>query len=521
VTKLKTLCLVACLTVAASGPAFAGKFRSAWGGFCKVDVKVPEPPVAYIGKKSAKILVTSTVADVPGEQLRVQIEQALAPDIIATDPSPEAIFKVAVIGYNQPKTKQYTLSERFRVKVGDRPVYNKDGTQKVFLGVPVTEPIYEDRVLPVAFWEGDASLNVEVGVESSSGAHLDAFNPQANFNEKIKTSVGNESTPEAGQIPDNRQILNRLTGQIVGQIRKRYARTERLETVMLAIDDELKAGNAMAQAGKWDEALKQWESVKMKKNESDRLYNMAAANEMLAYTAYRNTQNMEASFPLFSKALAMYEEALKTDPTEKYIQQAQARIMRAKTNMDTAMKHYEAQRFEAEKLEHEIEAKRQKEQEIASSIERGAKGGVITPDSPDEAKFRTYARARLGSVSGDPSDDQINAMLNAGKELYNIENDPGKQVIYEEIGRKRRHDQGLRLYRESLADFAKEKQITADARSSLKDIREKYALSESETAQIEQEFGITAPKKTVPPAAKVPAKPAPRPAVARKTTGNS
>ncbi len=519
-TKLKILCLVACLTVVASEPVFAGKFRGTWGSSCKIDVKVPEPPVAYIGKKSAKILVTSAAADIPAEQLRVQIEQALAPDIIATDPSPEAVFRVSVISYNQPKTKQYTLSERFRVKVADRPVYNKDGTQKVFLGVPVTEPVYEDRVLPVAYWEGDASLSVEVDVLSNTGAHLDAFNPQANFNEKIKTSVGNESTPEAGQIPDNRQILNRVTGQIVGQIRKRYARTERFETVMLAIDDELKAGNAMAQAGKWDEAIKQWESVKMKKNESDRLYNMAAANEMLAYTAYRNTQNMEASFPLFSKALAMYEEALKTDPTEKYIQQAQARIMRAKTNMDTAMKHYEAQRFEAEKLEHQIEARRQKEQEIALSIERGAKGGITTPDSPDEAKFRTYAKARIGNA-GDPSDDQINAMLNAGKQLYNIENDPGKRVIYEEIGRKRRHDQGLRLYRESLADFAKDKQINADARSSLKDIQEKYALSESETAHIEQEFGITVPKKTAPSAPNTPTKPGSRPAAAHKTTGNS
>src|SRR5207245_1250838 len=162
----------------------------------------------YIGKKSANIFVTSAVADISAEQLRVQIAQALAPDIIATDPSPEAVFRVSVISYNQPKTRQYTLSERFRVKVADRPVYNKDGTQKVFLGVPVTEPVYEDRILPVAYWEGDASFSVEVDVLSNTNAHLDAFNPQANFNEKIKTSIGNESTPEAGQIPDNRQILN-------------------------------------------------------------------------------------------------------------------------------------------------------------------------------------------------------------------------------------------------------------------------------------------------------------------------
>ena len=48
----------------------------------------------------------------------------------------------------------------------------------------------------------------------------------------------------------------------------------------------------MARAGKWDDALNQWVGVTMKKNASDRIFNMAVANEMLAYAKYRSTQDM-------------------------------------------------------------------------------------------------------------------------------------------------------------------------------------------------------------------------------------
>ncbi|MBZ5524303.1 MAG: DUF6340 family protein [Acidobacteriia bacterium] len=503
--KASHLWLLVFVVALGAQPGFAGKFNS-FSGPCKIEVSVPEPPVAYIGKKTARIEITNPYPDITADQLRTLIGQALAPDIAVTDSSPEALFKVNVITIERPTSKQYTLSERFHVKVGERPLYNKDGTRKTFLGTPVNEDVYEDRVLPVQYWEANGVISMSVDVKSATGATLDAFTPQANFNEKIKLSIGNESTPEAGHIPDERQMVHDMVNQIAGQVRHRYASSQRRDTVMLAIDDELKAGNAMAKAGKWDEALKQWESVRMKKNESDRVFNMAVANEMLAYSTYTSTQDMQAAFPLFSKAMELYGQALQADPGEKYIQHAQSRIMRAKTSMDTALKQYQAQRFEAEKVEQEIATKRQKEMDIEKTIEEGSKGDLPVPDTQGEVRFRTYARTRMNAMTGDPGDDQVNALLTNAKDLYGVEGDAGRKIIYQEIGRKRKHDKGVALYRENLTEFAKDKRIDADERSVLNDIRKQYNLPEAETAVMEQQAGIIAPPRPAPKPA--PAKPA-------------
>src|SRR5258708_23517535 len=148
--RLRLFHVLALGIIVAAVPSFAGKFNG-WSGPCKIEIKVPEPPVAYLGKKSAKVIVSSTVAGIQPDQVRILIEHALAPDILATGSSPEALFKISLVSFEEPQTKQYTLSESFTVKVGDRPVYNKDGTQKTFLGSPVTEPVYQTRVLPVQY----------------------------------------------------------------------------------------------------------------------------------------------------------------------------------------------------------------------------------------------------------------------------------------------------------------------------------------------------------------------------------
>jgi len=514
--KPRFLFLLVSLTMLLGIPGFAGKF-SGWKGPFKVAVQIPEPPVAYIGKKTAKIEVTNTIGEISSDQMRSLIEQALAPDIVATDPNPEALFKVHVVSFEQPTAKQYTLSERMQVKVGDRPVYNKDGTPKKFLGSPVTEPVYEERLVPVQYWEGNGSLSMSVDVLSASGARLDAFTPHLIFNQKLRLSVGSESTPEAAHVPNQREMIHSLANQLAAQVRRRYATTERPETVLLAIDDELKAGNEMARAGKWDDALNQWSGITMKKNASDRIFNIAVANEMLAYAKYRSTQDMQASFPLFTKALDMYAQALQADPSEKYIQQAQARITRAKSNMEAALKQYQAQSFEAEKIAQEIAAKQKEENEIATLISQGEnrqgeKGDLPETDSPEEQKFRTYARTHM-NLTGDPSAEQINAMLTAGKDLYSVDNEPGKKIVYQEIGRKRRHDKGMSLYRENLAQFSKNKRLKPEERGILSDISKKYGLTQTETGELEEESGIVNPPAK--PATSAP-KPASRPHVAPK-----
>src|SRR6201999_2792079 len=113
--KAKSLFLFALLVITIEIPAVAGKF-SGWSGPFKVEVRIPEPPEAYIGKKSVKLSVVSAPPAIATDQMKALIAQALAPDIAVTEADPEPSFKVTVISYILPISRQYTLSERMQVK---------------------------------------------------------------------------------------------------------------------------------------------------------------------------------------------------------------------------------------------------------------------------------------------------------------------------------------------------------------------------------------------------------------------
>jgi len=92
-----------------------------------------------------------------------------------------------------------------------------------------------------------------------------------------------------------------MIGGVAQQFKLQYCKTEKDESFLLAVDDELRPGDALAQAEKWDEALKACQDVKMRKNEADRLFSIGAAYDPLLHAEYRRSGSMEEVLKLFRK----------------------------------------------------------------------------------------------------------------------------------------------------------------------------------------------------------------------------
>ncbi|MGI8741305.1 MAG: hypothetical protein ACR2NN_01810 [Bryobacteraceae bacterium] len=487
--------------------AEAGKFTRGLGHKMDATMRVPQPPKAYLGKKNVRVEVSQVPADLgTPERIQQSVEQNLAPDLAPNSPQPEAIFRIAVASYDPPKVRTYTATETRQIKTGEKPLYNKDGTPKTLFGKQMTEPIYEDRQVPIGYWEGVGLLSLKVDVRSPAGAVLDSFAPSATFARKIVVSVAGESQ-KSGILPTPENITTAMILQVTAEFKPRYCLTYRQEAFPLAVDDELMSGNALAVAGNWQTALKQWEtaSIKNKKNSGDRLYNMAAAHEALAYEAYNKSQNMEEVQPMFAKALELYTQALTIDPGEKYIRQSSDRVQRAKSGMDEAMKQYAAQKFEAERLlaemedrQHKEEEKRRQDDAVRLEAEAGAKDLTSNrPDTPEEASFRKLVRLRLASLPADvPAPDQAKLEAN-GQQIYKLDTKKAKRVVSQEVKKRQAHETGIATYKENLAAFINDKLLTKDERATLDEIAKANDLSPEDTHAVEVKYKFREEGKVV------------------------
>jgi tetratricopeptide (TPR) repeat protein len=492
----------------------AGKFSTWTGAKVQVSISVPDPPQAYLGKRTVRVEVQPFTAEIGSDHLRMLIEQALAPELGIDNVKPEAIIRVSLVTYSRPELKNYTLNEKIWTKTGEKTVYNKKGEAS-------QQDVYGERVVPVQYWEGAAGLSLHVEAGATDGATLDVFDPRSNYGQKLKLSIAGEATPEAQQgIPSQTQILASLVQDSVSAIKARYTLTDRNEVVTLAIDDELKVGNSLAQAGKWSDALRAWDTAQMKKNPADRIYNLAAAYEVLAYDTYRQSREAAAASASFTKAMDMYAQAQQTDPGEKYIRQASARIARAKESMDRAIKQYQAQQFEVQKHQQELAQLQEEEAVIKAAATPSMTAGVKvlgSSDSESDSRFRLYVRTRLAMDPTEPEHNGIAELVAGGQQRYEVDPETGRRIVLQEIGKKRLHTQGTQVYREDLTAYAKDGVITKDERSLLRDIADRYGLGQEDTQVLEsslhfRELGTLNVEK---PSAHAPSK---TPATKRKPT---
>jgi tetratricopeptide (TPR) repeat protein len=334
-------------------------------------------------------------------------------------------------------------------------------------------------------------MSWRVEVEDSSGKSLDfTFMPGDVYKSKKEISVNGVLQPDAKSLPDEREIRNLLISNTAVKFTGRYRKTYDSLTVDLACSDELTPGNRLVEDSyntrykNWAGALRLWEAVKMKKKEyeGDRLYNMAVAYEALAFEAFDASGAPEDADPQFDKALELYQRAMTVDPEEKYIQRAAERLQISKNNLRRAKEQRDVREQELQsplKLVHAEEAALQQlEDSRRRAMERSEEA-----DADEEKVFRTYVRARLGSVAI-LDDEELDKVVSYGRERFMLDEERTFRVIYQETVRKDKVGQ----YREDFEIFAAKGVVTKNDRDALNVIAKSLALTADDVKTVESAY---------------------------------
>jgi len=473
-------------------PAPAGKFKHGLGSSDKVFLQIPHPPDALIKAKNLNIQWESTAVPFGrAEQLKLLVQQALAKEFSFTDQNPDAVVKLSVLGYEPIRTRTYTQTETRSVKVGEKTTYDKNGK-------PHKQDVFDNRQVPIGYWEASGALNINVAVVDKKGTPIDSFAPSGRCLQKQAISVNNESTLGRKSLPSAESLEGLMYADISGKVQKRYTASVDPVEVMLAVDDELRPANKLAQTRRWAEALEGWKAAKLKNNPGDQTFNIAVAKEAMAYAEYARSQSLDDMMPLFKEAMDLYEQALKQDPGEKYMQNQVQRLTLARTNIDNVRKHYEDQEAEARKAAEEVQkmlAKKAEEERRKLELEAAIKD--TGPDSAEEAKFRPMARMRLAAMQGDITEQQTNDLIGLGQRAFGVNEMKSTRVVLQEVERRKKLVQKLKDYDDMFAPLVKDGKLSVAARSSMRELQKNLGLEETEVQPIEAKYTFVDEAKQV------------------------
>ena len=192
--------------------------------------------------------------------------------------------------------------------------------------------------VPIELLEIRGRITLHVALLQADGKPVDAFAPSESVAQRIVIAVNGVDRVNRTTLPNENTVLTHLVKQLAAPFRQRYCLTFEKVTFPLAADDELRPGNQLAKHGNWHAAIERWNDTDMKKsqNASDKLFNLAAANEALAYEEFTRLGNVMKCWALLTKAAQLYESAMKRDPKEKYIQLAAQRLVPAKDHIKRA-----------------------------------------------------------------------------------------------------------------------------------------------------------------------------------------
>lgn len=510
---MRRFLILIALGVANLSTMMAGKFNCGRFSFTsdQVTLEIPRPPDAYPQVKSIKVEVGESDDRFRDQsRLKLQIEQALSGDFAVTAAKPEARMIISVVAFDPAQVTQQQRTEQRSVEISKGKTEIQSAT--------------------VTYWVGKGRISLRVEMLDADGALLDSFSPEENYAEtreiavngqpsaKVDTNAGKRiRIPKMGggksavnavaALPTTEQDVHaEILNGIAELIRRRYVRTVDFASFKLACDDELRAGNklALGTTPDWEGAIKVWESatVKDKDNQGDKIFNLAVAQEALAYKAYSTTLNPADATPFFDKALELYEAASKADPEEKYIRQTVERLKTAKVNVARAVDQRKVWESERDKKRTEYLAKREGMKAISLKRE----------DSGTEKSLRVLARNNLKGKN--PKAEEM--VRNVGEKL-GMDEISIQRIWVQENERLK----GLGAYEEQVNLAIADGLLSKPERETLKILLPTFNMSEEDALEVEAKLKFTEEGKEPPapaplPAALPPGLPAPAKAVAPK-----
>ena len=312
-SRRATAFLAASLTLSLAGDAVA-KF-----GMSKTRVVLPRvrPPVNALLAETVYLDVRSEMPEVTGAHVAIvrgRVEDALrASDmyrLVDRERGADAVLKVALAALRAEVRDEIRMETKY-VKIGERQEWNEKKKKNE------TKDIYGNRSEPVSYRLADGSLSATVVVESQNGQRTTDVG--GSYHKQFKMEGG--LPPEAATEESLRRYLVTATADnVIGQVTFGPDPVEAL----LAVNDELKAGNKLAEAGLFQEAMEEWNRRTFKGDtEAARLHNVGVAHEALAYKLPPFTPEHRAHL---EEAKGLYLKALQLDSGEKYFREPPPRV---------------------------------------------------------------------------------------------------------------------------------------------------------------------------------------------------
>ena len=486
---------------------FGGDFDSKKGG---VTIRVIRPAERFLNGKTMRIRIgTAPKSFTRQTELLAAIERALSSQFVRAESGDvDLLFEIDVVTYEPPTVREYEVNEKRKIQVGETPLYNKDGTpKKGLLGGQATQPIYEERLVPIGYWEGKGRLAIRLSVSPrGSSAAIDSATASAEFSEKKKISdpAPESSLADLGRIigigrkapEQSRQTGDGLDLQFIEQVSSktcsRFARTVNEVRLVLSTEASLAGGTALALAGDWSAAIENWQKATMKnvKGEWMRQFNLGVGHVALAFATYDQGQDAAQAAAFFEQGGQLLLKASASKPNEKHITDALQLYASFKPAMQNIASETAAREENEKRALAEINARREKE--FRSN----------RPDSTKEAAFRKLVTLRFQGAKGPLPAQERSELEATGQKAYGLTTSEAQRVVFQENERLETAASAVQSYEEQFSAFVGDGVLSADERSALQDLAKNLSIPKSSLDAIHKRYPFEEPSQQKSQAAK-------------------
>ena len=472
---------------------FGGDFDSRKGG---VTLRVVRPAERYLTGKTMRVKISTAPKPFTRHtELVSAIERALSTQFVRVESGDaDLLFDIDVSAYEPPVVRQYEVNEKRRIQVGEIPLYNKDGTPKKGLfGGQATQGVYEERMVPIGYWEGKGRLAIRLSVSPrGSSAAIDSAAASAEFSEKKKISepapetsladlgrilgIGKKAAEQGQQTADglDLQFIEQVSSKTAGK----FARAVNEVPMVLSTEPGLAGGTALAVAGDWTAAIETWQKAALKNAKSEwmRQLNLGVGHVALAFQTYDQGQDATQAASFFEQGGQLLVKASAAKPGEKHITQA----LQLYASFKSAMQNIASETAAREENEKRTLAA------IAAQREKTLRQSG--PDSPKEGAFRQLVAVRLRGAKGALPAQERTDLESIGQKGYNLTPLQSQRIVFQENDRIESAAANVGTYEETFSALVEDGVLTAEERSVLQDLAKNFSISKSSLDVIHKRY---------------------------------
>ncbi len=412
------------------------------------------------------------------ERIGQQVGQALTQERFRLSPSAPTALQGS-LDEARASVERERRPVNLNIRTGERVEKDKDGKEKKI------EECKNQQVHAVFLTSrGRLVLNLTVA---------DVVTRSTTFSHTIERSYLVESMVDGPRLcgkrtytvsPDHLRYRSEILALLADQA---AAETIRLaigysedRTALLAVDNELKPGNAIALAGNWPQALAAWQGAAIpagdNEKEAARVHNVGVAQEVMAAQAMREDR-LDAAEALLNDAENSYSQALSLDSGEKYFRNPMDRVKQARAVLARLVEYRSLDQTTADDL---VPAS----PEVAAPAADADLDGLPEYESEPVRDYRLYVRTRLEARLAEP-DPAFRKMLISAATDYRVPEETAVHIIESETRRLRVLVQNMEKYAEDFKAVAADGDITASEREMLKKRQKTLSLPDAQARAVE------------------------------------